>query len=655
MKLLSSSLFVALAGLATAAPAAAQELIGKWDPLTLPSTQVHIALFVSPTGSDTAPSLGTVPNDPLRSISAALSLWGSVIGQPGLLFSINVAPGLYDTTTGESFPLTIPLHGVSIESWTDGTSGPFDRPRLDGNFGPTILADRVGDPTVPPSVIQGLALRFGNPAIDVDPIVVGGEPYEGTVGFEIRGNVITNGPRGVRLNTPEPLTSLYVVEDNYIGGPLNEILSAVGGVGVQETCRENAAASTLYRSNRIHLFEADLAIDNQGAAVDKSYSCVPRIFSNFFQLSEFTISITNCDSFFINNTVAFAVNYGGNNLAEGLRVTGGSIEYHNNILWNPDTAAGSFFFATTPTDEIFSGVTFPTAPTTNLVFDNGDPAPNFVSGNAVPLTGAGGLPNLHLTPASAAAIGLGTNDRAVDATNVGPVALTVRSFDFPLPSGGTQRVRVDVNLDNDLEPRIADSGSAFDGGLSLVDIGGDEFRDATDIGDGLPPVIEGRVETVARDGTAPASQDEYGNVIAQSASSPTWQADLFVQGPANSLFVVLVGFGFEDTVIDPVLGGPTQNLSIYQNLFMDGLDFGSYALDPNAAVTLNIGSGVFDAQGLYTDPITGDPFFRIPFSFTTPLVEEGEVFVQLLVIEPDPAGDRFFFTNRKRLELNLRP
>ena len=113
---------------------------------------------------------------------------------------------------------------------------------------------------------------------------------------------------------------------------------------------------------------------------------------------------------------------------------------------------------------------------------------------------------------------------------------------------------------------------------------------------------------------------------------------------------MLACFGFDGQVLDPVLMAPTQNGSLYQNLFFDGLGWGSFALNPDLNITLNLGFGVFDANGLYTDPGTGDPFWRIPFSFQGATFEEAEVFTQILVLDVD---GRAAFSNRKRLELNL--
>ncbi|HKX46880.1 MAG TPA: DUF1565 domain-containing protein, partial [Planctomycetota bacterium] len=654
-----SLLALAALGAATfSLPASGQDLLGKWDTITLPPGQTHIPVYASPNGLDT--NSGLAPNDAKRSITGALTdpTISLLVGLPGLLVTINVAPGTYDAANGEVFPLTIPAHGLSLESWTEGLTGPLDRPVVAVGFsGPGIFVDRIGDNSLPPSVVQGLSITGGIPAIDVDPAPPPFEPKEPIrIGVELRDNVITSSPRGIRLNTQAYLASLYVVEDNDVGGPVPVALGGVGGVGIEEECQEGAAASTLYRSNRIQLYEVDLSIEGFGGAIDDRLPCAPRIFSNFLQLAEFTARITNCDTFLVNNTLAFAVNYSGNMLAEGLRVTGGSLEHHNNILWNPDNAGGAFFFPTMPVDELFTGVAFPNPPTTNLVTDNGDPAPDFVGGNA--LTGASVFPiDLHLSATSAAAIGAGTNLRTLDDSNLIPeVAQTVRSWEVPIPGTApvaTLVVRTDVNLDNDLEPRILNSGSPFEAGpLPLVDIGGDEFKVSVDIGDGLPPVIDGRIETVARDGSAPATQDEHGNVVQQPGTTFTWNADLFLQGPASGVFAMFGGFGFLDTLPDPVLPVPTQNGSLYQNLFFDGLGWGCFALSPDTAITLNLGAGAFDPTGLFTDPATGDPFWRIPFAFTTQPFEEAEIFVQMLVI--DPAG-RFAFSNRKPLELNVAP
>src|SRR5262245_38770647 len=216
-RLLASAALVAAT---SSGPVHAQELLGKWDPQTLPAPQIHFAAYVSPTGLDTNP--GNSPGLPKRTINGVLTdtVFGFsvLIGAPTILVTINVAPGTYDATPaggGEVFPLKIPSHGVSLESWTDGNPlvSPLDRPVLDvGVAGAGIWVDRIGDNSLPASVVQGLSIVRGLPAILVDPLGPTSPTDPIPVSCEIRGNRITSSPLGIRLNTQPYLTSLYVVE-----------------------------------------------------------------------------------------------------------------------------------------------------------------------------------------------------------------------------------------------------------------------------------------------------------------------------------------------------------------------------------------------------------------------------------------------------------
>lgn len=643
---LQTSLFACAIGAAISPCLAAQDLLGHWDAATMVPTQAAYSLYVD--AANTGPADGSV-NNPYPTITDALVNWvypfhGHPTYNPGVTpvpfnFSINVKDGTYAT---ETWPLELPANGVSLESWFDEDSGPDARAILQPGGGvEAIRVNWLGIEELFPSVIQGLQIEGGTRGILVDPAQLS-TPGTEPVSVEIRDNIILGSFTGIELQTRAHWASLYVIEGNEIGdnltAPGKKQPMSNGNAAVLERCEQYAAASTLYRSNRAQLYDTIIDILSVADPINGNLPCVPRIFSNHFQLGETIVSTDNCDTFLINNTLAFAVNYGATPVPTTLSVTGGQLEYHNNIVWSPDTAFP--YFAASPTDEVIPAGTIAT---TNLVFDVTPAAlPFMASGDFLPVPYAG-LMDLHLTAGSVNAIGLGTNDSAADMAND-----TVRSWQFDTVPVGIMTVRTDVNLDVDYDSRISNSGVVNGAeAVPTVDIGGDEFKFEI-----VPGRRNGRLEMTRRDGTAPDTQNALGVVIPDEFPMPgsidrSWSVELFADGPANGLFIIYAGFGFDETILDVQAGGPTittQNDHVYQNLFLDVFSLGSLGVDPDPAITLNLGSGAFDAMGVGSFPVN---FYFDDLSYL-----EAETHFQMVIL--DPATGRWSLSNRLKVELDDR-
>jgi hypothetical protein len=605
-----AGLGIAAALLASSRPQA-QEFFGRWEDEGLDNS---IELFVAPGGGG-----GGTADNPFPSITQALALVSLILNDPAVTppaptvpvrITINVAPATYDQAgTGEIFPLRIPARGVALETWPNGSLPPNDRPLISGvGFLPVIQVDWMGDLTVPSSVIHGLELQNGNPGIEIDPSLLSAPTME-PVGIEIRQCFVHDCAPGIRITTAANFVTHHVVEDNDIGD-----LTPILHFAVRE--QNFGSASTLYRSNRIQLYEEGFNVTN-GAEVA---ACAPRLFSNTVQRCERTVNLTNCDSHLINNTIAFAVDFTAVPAVTGVTITGGTFELDNNLIWCPDT----------PTLVPAIDLTINGAIGTQVanVIEDATPAlfPLLVGGDVH----LGMFPSdLHLSPGSP----------LIGAGSVVEAGLGVRS----VPVAGGPLARTDVSMDVDTDGRLfASAGEA----IPTVDIGADEFHDTLPSG-----AFDARIEFP----TTP-TQDRFGNINAQPLGvalppgiSRRWNADLAFSGPPNGFFGLFLGHGYFDEVLDPVFGVSTENGPIYQNLALLPLGIGNLMLDikPGAGTYISAGGGFFDATGAAA--MTGVTVAQ----FADASVQEVEWYFQVVTL--DFATGRLALSNRARMELSERP
>ncbi|TAJ18805.1 MAG: DUF1565 domain-containing protein, partial [Planctomycetota bacterium] len=479
---------------ALSSPALAQQFVGNWEDPGGAGTPT-VEFFVSPAGSDIT-GTGTNAN-PWRTVSFAVASAAPFIGTSATPaptpapVSINVEPGTYDTAAGEMFPISVPAFGVTIETWrptATGNPAPFDRPSLVGTgFAPNrplINVDFIGTPGLPPSTIQTLEFSNSREGLRLEPGVLG-VPIDIPIGVEVRQNYFHDCfAIALRIDTAADLTARHIVEDNDFGD-LVEDLNAIFGWAVREA--SSGTSSTLYRSNRIQNYEEGIQV----LAVNKGIAA-PRIFSNFIQLAERSVTLDDCDSLVINNTIAFATDYTGAPALEGLTINGGTFVVSNNILWCPIDPGSP---GTPAVDLTINGAVGTLVTNTNEDIP-ADPAPQFVGGDAHPNAIPTFPVDLHLTSTSPN-IAAGTNAEALDPIN------TVRS----VVVGGTI-ARTDISVDIDLGGRIHRSGLAVEAGaVPLVEIGADEVEFT-----GADVVFEfgSRI-----DFPVTATQDRFGHVLGQ--------------------------------------------------------------------------------------------------------------------------------------------
>ncbi|MEM7308684.1 MAG: DUF1565 domain-containing protein [Planctomycetota bacterium] len=609
--LLRGAAVLAGALLAFSSTSRAQELYGRWED-DFAGVGETLEYYVSPSGDDLT-GAGT-PDAPWRSITRALSLAQVIWLDPAVItpplsplpiqITINVAPGMYDAENGEVFPLRCPAFGLSLETWPNGSTAGGNRPVIDPAFAETaILVDWVGNESIAPSVFQALEIQNTPTGIHIEPSLLTAG-LEGVLAVEVRESFIHDAGFGIHIVTGPGFRSTHVIEDNDIGDE-----TAVQGAGIRE--ENSGVASTLYRSNRVQLYEFGIMIDGNGPT-----TTVPRLFSNFVQLGENLLEINDCSSFVVNNTIAFALDFTVIPEVNGVTIGGGFVQLHNNILWNPETPSGLAAI-----DLTISGAG--TTQATNLIEDNaGGLTPGFVGGNIHPGFVAA---DLHLLPTSAM-IGAGTNAQVFDPAD------TVDST-----TAGSLFVRTDFPVDNDMDTRLFLS-SVEAGPAAVVDLGGDEFL-------GLNPA--GAPECRITMPNTP-TQDSRGHVLAQpggTLSSSDWTGTFTLSGPPNGLWFLLLGFGFFDAVADPNAGVVVPNGSVYQSLMVPTLpSMGSLQLD--LIFQLNALNGSFNVLGVSTVPALA--LGTAPTSFA-----EAELYLQMLTF--DPVTQRTAASNRQRVELNERP
>ena len=594
------------------APAQAQlTLFGPWED-DASMLVGSVELFVAPTGSDVN-GTGTAAN-PYRSITRALEVAGANIGDPAnpvapfppvpVLYSINVAPGTYNADEGEDFPLRMPARGLALEAWPWGASAGAERPKIEVSGGQVgIQVDWEGALGVPHSVIQNFEIEGGESAIDLVPADLMEAPLD-TLGVEVRGNDIHDALFGIRIQTEAEWIAEHVIENNTIGDK-----TAVQGRAITETVR--GFSSTLYRSNRVRMYEEGIRVTNEPGGV-----AVPRLFSNFVQLGESLVVLENCQSHVLNNTLAFAVDFTIVPFVQGLELSGGQAELHNNILWCPDTPSQ------TPAKPLVSNaMLFQQA---NRIGGNALPGPGLLGGDLHP---GYAITDLHLSPFSPM-IGAGVNHRVAHPTH------TVQSV---LVQG--QVLRTDVSVDNDLDGRFY--RAAIETEVDpRVDIGGDEFIDLTP---GLLPAC--RIEMPVT-----ALQDSFGNLLATgsppSSDTRSWMVDFDLWGPPNGLYVLLLGFGFYEQTLDAGLQLLAPNGALWQHSSYPLSGLGNLRLDFDPFLHLTVTTGSFGPNG--TDAQHG-----LSLGSTDVSAQEAEWCFQMLTF--DLSSQRVGASNRITLELNETP
>ncbi|MEO0649429.1 MAG: hypothetical protein AAFZ65_01975 [Planctomycetota bacterium] len=604
----STGALAALALLGLTSNASAQ-LLGDWEDSTFQTVEV----YVSPTGLDVFPN-GTLndglnPSCPLQTLQAVESAYGPIFGLAA--FTINLAPGIYAPPTDGSF--TITAFGTSVETWNNGSGGgPLQRAVLDAQGGIAIEVTSIGQPTLPPSVIDGLEFMSAGSAVNID---TGAAPagQDITLAVEIRDNLMEDCFNGVSWFTDASLKERHVIENNIIGD--DTLRQAAGLFAIH-----NGLSSTLIRSNVVSGFEEGITILNSNSASPDRVR--PRVFSNFVRLGERLVNLFDTDAVVINNTVAFAYDFTVVPSVSGIDWRGGTLELHNNILWNPLTPSG-----TTANDLLTAGTVNQTS---NLNEDVALNTPGFAGGDAHP---ASTLTDLHLSSTSAM-IGAG------NLAEVAAVPGTVRSI-----ATGSMRTRIDLAVDVDLDSRVH---RALGEPSIAVDIGADEFHAVSENGRDYE-----RIDLVNPAGVTPATQDALGNLSplpplpGQLGNQRRYEATLYLTGQPGALWFINYGIGYLDTVLDPAVGLQVQNRYVFQNTFALGIS-GNLQLDLvtplGGASTL---FGVFDPMG---DATAVFPFGTVNVAPPTSLLE-AESWLQMVSVD---AAGLVRNSNRVTVELNDR-
>jgi hypothetical protein len=557
-----------------------QEVFGRWES----SGPATAQFFVSPAGMDIFPGTQALP---VRSIRAGLLLAAGA----GMASTLNVAPGTYDEPNGEVFPLVLPAHGVAIEAYPTGA-----RPVVDTttSMSATRIAFQVtglGNEAEPDSEIRALHVMLGSgwTGVNIATDGIGQTTPSKVLVTDCRFESGSPGAVGVEINvTDEGVAAHRIIYNVFAGEP-----QVSAGFAVRETQRGEGASSTVMRSNQAWRWE----FTYRGIGADETVF-QPRLMSNFFQHSEVMLDITNAEAWLLNNTFAYVTPFSAAIVPlTGLQMSNSTVHLHNTIHWMPT------FPGYTTVDFVNFGSTLD-AVSSNFLSAGGPPNfalnPVFVGWPFGTHPGSLVWINLHLSALSPM-IGLG------DPTLVDP---------FDAIAVGALTVRKDVACDVDLDPRLHPN----DDGVIVDDIGGDQVHTERIVpAAGANPVI-----------------DPFGNLLPASTSGGvnTYATQVTITGAPGAGFVMVLGFGFFDTVLG------AENDAQFQNTLIAGL--GSWQLGFGALESATLFTGTIGGGGSTTVPI---PLGSLPAG----VAYEVEAYLQVAQVGP---GTRNVTTNRQRLELN---
>ena len=595
-------------------------------------------LYVSPTGTPAGPGTLAQPFRSISDITSTINL--NTLTAP---LTINVLSGSYTAATGETFPIQLPAHGVSVEAFDLRTGG---LPLVDAvNAGAmeTILFSTVGNAQLPDSVIRGLDIRnnsamFNSAELRIDVP----SPAQGAerIAIEVRDCEISGQASvAVDLVGQPGINFECMIERNRIF-PRNG-KEALAGIGVR-VLGSTAPTSPVIRSNQINSFPTNVSFLGGGLANQ------PRLQANFIQVGGVNVRVQDCAPFVVGNTIAFAFAPGGARGLELINVP--EMTLAHNLIWNPDHGGMGYdpvdvgpdfssfqngdpirgaWFNMDQDDDVYTNVTL------TVGLPNFGPLTGYTAGFVGLDFGAGAaLTDLHLAANS--------QMRELGATNleVAPGDPLWSASEVPgLPA--SIWVRRDHAHDVDFDARVS--------GL-FVDIGADECVDLLAV---TPPDVSGtRAATLRpRVGTANTNDlDAIGNLHVDGAGN--WATEVEVLGTPGDLVLLISGVGFADTIANPAGVGPATlvNKALFENILLTSTIYPGMA----TAASLSTGFDPSNVVILTGGAIVAGPL-NIPFSFgaLNPAFLEAEAHLQAVVLTVDANGGTVIqTTNRISLDLN---
>jgi hypothetical protein len=585
---------LALAAVATSiAPfARGQGPLGPWNPGNV--------LYVSTIGTDIAGS-GATPSTAFQHLTFALTEAAQRTAGNGLPTTINVAPGTYSAaTTGETFPISVPAYGVSIEARgstapvfdaNSQTSTGFDVIEVRNLIDPWLVLHSTIQPSgLPPTNINGLVLTKGHRGLFIWPLVQTGV-VSAPVRMEVRDCEMFKNAIGIH----DEVVSFFdeaVLEHNSIHDNFDAQVSTAPAFGID--IHSQLQSSLLIRANRIWHNEVNLQIIN---TTSDANDCRERVFSNFIEKGEQNIFMGKCACHVTNNTIAFATSFGGAAPIGIVYNDGGAVNarltLRNNIIWNPGQ-----FPPTTGVEDIHRVGTFIDDVFNNDIEDkldvdvvlgqaNFSEPPNFESTLSMP-------EDLHIKAiVQSPAIWSGANPdyirAATDSGGNPPQPMTPYDPTMIMLVGGNP-MRIDIPVDVDLDSRIlqAPTEASF-----LPDIGADEVAFTAATVPSLAPF---------------APIDPFGTI---SPTGGNWTGNVRVKGPvgANASLMMCLNI--------PAPSNPTDQSTLIVPLGFTTLDLSNSS---------TIGFGTINASGFFDFPINLG-------AFSTGLLES-DAYVQALVTDP---------------------
>lgn len=546
---------------------------------------------------------GTLFQTPFQTIQAAvdraeLLMAGSLGAVQGLPVTINLIPAAPFVVTQ---PILIPALGISIESAgpglaaVQGAAQAFEVFDVDRTLAAAVLNASPGV-VFPATVIRGLDISDGSFGIRVRPQPT--TAFSPTISMEIRDCDIHDNFTGVMIDTP--MRNETVVEHNRIFHNQDPLTTFGNGLRV----RTQSVSSSLIRANRIWDNEVNLELVN---ITNDAFNSRDRVFSNFIELGEFNVDMTNTAALLRSNTIAFAVSFSAPPLGIVYRNSGvaanPTLELRNNIVWHPGVDDIRFFGLTAPqllvtTNDLNAEPAPLDAITRSLINANG----NFML--APPFAAQPVPENLHLQPIATSPAIWGGADATFVHVPV-PAPNTFANSTILLAVAG-QNVRVDIPCDVDLDSRTV----RMAGEPALTsDIGADE-------------IVFSRLVSTAR-------LDPLGN-LPFNLTSGLWDAVISV-------------------VPDPAASAPLPPLTaafLFMSLEPDPVNV-HFFLNPVGSAQLNLGN----VASLFALPAAGSTQvdFNLNFGALNFAFLEGEVHLQAGAL----TANDLMFTNRVTVALSF--
>ena len=554
-------------------------------------------------------------NLPYGSITEALQ----DLDQTGALGAVDVTLNLFPTDdysvqNGETFPIDLPAHGVTIETHY-AVGGMAARITNGGTTQPGVSSllrvDAVGNEALSPSVMRGLELEnmWGTAAptaaIRVDPL---SSDVPGRIAPEIRDCRIGGEPNiGVDIIGVANVLNETVLDHNDI---IQSDPSLGNTVGVRIDGTDGIAMAPLLRSNRVEEFRTNVDVFG-GADLNQT-----RLQSNVIVEGDAGVTVDDAAPWLSSNTIVDARVAG---LSWSNTVT--ELGFTHNLLWNPqapDVVGNMGIFNNQPAERMeLWNFSEDGGLLVNQIFGN---TPSNITNPDFVNAGAGDYRLADTSPLRDVGEAAFVVAPALEAALTSTISTAI----------GDVSIRRDVAYDRDGLSRV----QVFQPDIGAYELGAGGVLDATK---GLAGSTASGVNPI----------DAFGNLMPDANGA--WNTSVTVTGPPGTIYAVYGALAFDDETMSSERVD-VENRALYQNEFYE---------IPSAGTSSRFTSGLSSAPGDSMLLATGmlgaagpsglaSQDVALTLGAYNPDFEEGEVYVQALMLANGQMGT----SRRLVIELN---